>query len=381
MGLDPIQRLIDHLLRVPPKVGTTCATDERLSQYLKGQLSGAEFQEVDRHLAGCEDCLQRAERIAEEIESQRRAAEREAEAARRQGARARGRRLPMVIMAVTCGLLLGVVGFTSSAAWYWHQRLGRLREHYHVDRPIRFSYHDSPVMVIGQRVHVSGEAYPHIIKELRVTVTPGLDSSSGQPFSVTLPITGSDANVVPEFPSEFSWWFEAPRDGCYRTIRIEAIPHSQARAAAPADLHPDKLTTTVGLSCTAAGPIAYVDELVRLENLTHGQLVEPGTLNVKGTAAADGLICVFVQDTENQYHLQGPPVRVEAGRLFNQVIHFGVPAKYKEDEFFVVHIGFFSSLDLWPSHVPTVTAGLPQSANPRLGQIIYSSVPVKVKVK
>ncbi len=285
-------------------------------------------------------------------------------------------------------LLILAGGAVAAKGLEWYQRFQRWYTAYHFDAPIVYHGDDrekppesgkaaKPISTVGHQVRIRGEAWPHLIRQIEIAVTPGLDK--GESVWRKVLAISSDADDASRPPKSFRLSFEVPGDGQLRTVTIRPIPHPEALAANPDALREEKLICKVNVLCLGLGAIAYVDDLYRLENLQPGQNILEPLILVKGTAREDGFLAIVVEDPEGNFHLQNQPIAVKAGQPFGPVgVHFGRPEGGRNE--FVVHFAHYKAPRTWPADlgVGQLVGGLPVSASPG-EQIQYLSVRVNLK--
>lgn len=288
-------------------------------------------------------------------------------------------------------LLLAVfssLGFAAKAV-QWYQAYSELRRELHLDSPVVFfderelPAHPTevrPLSCFGREIRVRGDAWGHLIRAIRVTVTPGLEGE--EPVSEITQAIGGDPNEVESVPRPFRLDFKAPPDGKMRQFTIQCIPHPEA---GPAVATLPESGYKVNVACWPTGPVAYVpDKPLLIEGLAEGQMITEPLVAVTGEALEDGYVAVIVRDPDNSLWLHTPePIAVRAGRFGPIKVHFGMPTT--ETGSFVVHFAFCRSVDAWPAELRTwnsaqpLPSRLPQAATPG-DEITYVDIKVKVRL-
>lgn len=280
---------------------------------------------------------------------------------------------------------LGVLGANGLSWWQHYQEL---EKRVYSNDYISFIFDDAahpstdpvkarPVFVLGQEFRVKGHARGHLIDKIVLTVEPGLTEQKAWQKVVEL---GGNPENERALPVPFDVGFAAPVDGARRAVTIRLVPHKQALKALGRHFHEGFMTYTVHVACLPTGPVAYVPQILELENLRSGDTITHRIIPLRGKVHEDGFLAVIIQDPEGTFHLQAPPVPVKAGQLFGPIpINFGKPDAGVND--FTVHFAYYRSHDAWPKdlRVGPLPGGRPTSAIPGT-EIQYSEIKVKVQL-
>lgn len=144
-------------------------------------------------------------------------------------------------------------------------KLSHLRHELGLDNYVRFDHEDEespsidpkrarPLAVVGRKVWLEGWARSNIVKQIDVTVEPGLESD--EPLTHTLEIGG---DAVGEGEKRFRWKFVPPGDGVTRTVTIRLVPHEDSKRAEPRLGQEENTTYRVYLACRPDGPAALYE--------------------------------------------------------------------------------------------------------------------------